>query len=791
MRLAIATLIVSAGAAYAQVNPSFEFGDISGFSTTPESGASTGVVQQTGNGLPPFQGQFAAQVVAGGLTQAQAEGLIELKPGRLAQVLGELGQIGDLTDSDYNVFRVDLPAGTVSFAWVYEGGDVSDASFVDHAFVVTGAQEITVLVNSLAGAPVPGWQQATFEHPGGPMYIVCANGGDFSVDPSLYVDDFRLEPAGNLSFENQLDGWHVEDFGFVHGLAVFQSGSGLLPTDRSLMAELEAGEVTPVSANAIMKLEPGTVESLYTSLGGTGDPTSGDYVIMWRELPPGDVTFDWTVEGGDQGSTSFLDHAFVVNADSEIELLYNGLEAGDAGWHTTTVSHPGGRFYFVCANGGDSAVDPFLYVDNIRAGKASIDSSISWTQKDATNANWGDGQQETFGQTVVPDRDATLRSMTFYINDVDAKPISYEAFVYAWSGTHIVGEALFASGPMTTDGAPDGFEQIVVPTPGARLEKGKSYVGFLTVSNTLPTNAGASWGLVKSDVIPGSFVFASSNANFNALFGDIWVSKPAQDLACRFQLDEPDQSVAPYPYLHMEGGASNAFPWCANTPFRYQQIYRAEDVGARDAVIDAIRYRVDRENGQKFSNVNINSLIWLGYTDKEPGELSSVFDENFTSGKTLVHNGPSAVSSKGQQGFDVTIDLDDVFEYDGESNLLMEVIILDSSNSIPGYLDYSVGQEFGVGAAHTSWTDRVWALDAGAQSGLHEGEGLITRFDFVAPEAPCVADCDENGSLNILDFVCFQFTFSQGDLKADCNGDGQLNIIDFVCFQQAFQSGCE
>jgi outer membrane protein assembly factor BamB len=56
--------------------------------------------------------------------------------------------------------------------------------------------------------------------------------------------------------------------------------------------------------------------------------------------------------------------------------------------------------------------------------------------------------------------------------------------------------------------------------------------------------------------------------------------------------------------------------------------------------------------------------------------------------------------------------------------------------------------------------------------------------------ATCEADCNADGSLNILDFVCFQGIFTAGDPGADCNADGALNILDFVCYQQAFQSGC-
>jgi len=58
-------------------------------------------------------------------------------------------------------------------------------------------------------------------------------------------------------------------------------------------------------------------------------------------------------------------------------------------------------------------------------------------------------------------------------------------------------------------------------------------------------------------------------------------------------------------------------------------------------------------------------------------------------------------------------------------------------------------------------------------------------------EEECLADCNDDGVLNILDFTCFQAAFQAGDLAtADCDGSGSLNILDFTCFQAAFQAGC-
>jgi hypothetical protein len=57
-------------------------------------------------------------------------------------------------------------------------------------------------------------------------------------------------------------------------------------------------------------------------------------------------------------------------------------------------------------------------------------------------------------------------------------------------------------------------------------------------------------------------------------------------------------------------------------------------------------------------------------------------------------------------------------------------------------------------------------------------------------DAPCQPDCDENGTLNIDDFICFQTLFALGDPAADCDGSSSLNIDDFICFQTLFALGC-
>ncbi len=54
----------------------------------------------------------------------------------------------------------------------------------------------------------------------------------------------------------------------------------------------------------------------------------------------------------------------------------------------------------------------------------------------------------------------------------------------------------------------------------------------------------------------------------------------------------------------------------------------------------------------------------------------------------------------------------------------------------------------------------------------------------------CQADCDGNGELNTVDFLCYLNLFSNGDPLADFNGDGVVNTLDFLAYLNAFNAGC-
>jgi hypothetical protein len=54
----------------------------------------------------------------------------------------------------------------------------------------------------------------------------------------------------------------------------------------------------------------------------------------------------------------------------------------------------------------------------------------------------------------------------------------------------------------------------------------------------------------------------------------------------------------------------------------------------------------------------------------------------------------------------------------------------------------------------------------------------------------CYADCDDSGSADLFDFLCFQNAFAAGSPLADCDESGALDLFDFLCFQNAFDAGC-
>ena len=112
-------------------------------------------------------------------------------------------------------------------------------------------------------------------------------------------------------------------------------------------------------------------------------------------------------------------------------------------------------------------------------------------------------------------------------------------------------------------------------------------------------------------------------------------------------------------------------------------------------------------------------------------------------------------------------------------------------NSGSPVIDESTGSAIGVhthgGCNNVGGNHGTGVSNGGWQAALANPKGVC---DPVGDCDECVADCNGDGSLDILDFVSFQNAFTAGDEKADVNGDGELTILDFVAYQALFQAGC-
>jgi len=153
--------------------------------------------------------------------------------------------------------------------------------------------------------------------------------------------------------------------------------------------------------------------------------------------------------------------------------------------------------------------------------------------------------------------------------------------------------------------------------------------------------------------------------------------------------------------------------------------------------------------------------------------------------------------------FTATIDIDDLPTFDGIPPA--DQLPLTHVDVSAGGLVFSAGDQFAIGAFRDGQGAPPWVLWGSGTPPYGAGAGWISNNGgdtwnsyggtfgfrtFVETGGECAADCNDDGALNILDFVCYQGLFQAGDPGADCNGDGVLNILDFVCYQGEFQAGC-
>lgn len=182
--------------------------------------------------------------------------------------------------------------------------------------------------------------------------------------------------------------------------------------------------------------------------------------------------------------------------------------------------------------------------------------------------------------------------------------------------------------------------------------------------------------------------------------------------------------VAPGDLEFVEGNSNNCFPYICGAQ-RYQQVFNASHFGGLSGVIDQILYRV---NGGEGSFSNIYDLeIRLSHTTVNAATLSTNFAGNIGGDETLVLDSSSFVISgtgggagPGPNPFDIIVDIDNLFTYNGVDNLLLDITLFSGSGG-PQFDSTNRG-------AATDGMQRVWGNVSSATGTIAGDEGLVTAF---------------------------------------------------------------
>ncbi|MCA9278106.1 MAG: hypothetical protein H6815_04865 [Phycisphaeraceae bacterium] len=67
---------------------------------------------------------------------------------------------------------------------------------------------------------------------------------------------------------------------------------------------------------------------------------------------------------------------------------------------------------------------------------------------------------------------------------------------------------------------------------------------------------------------------------------------------------------------------------------------------------------------------------------------------------------------------------------------------------------------------------------------------VLDALGWTYVDIGCYADCDQSGTINIFDYICFGNAYANQDPYADCDQSGMLNVFDYICFGNAYAGGC-
>ncbi|MEE9131093.1 MAG: hypothetical protein V3T84_13825 [Phycisphaerales bacterium] len=223
------------------------------------------------------------------------------------------------------------------------------------------------------------------------------------------------------------------------------------------------------------------------------------------------------------------------------------------------------------------------------------------------------------------------------------------------------------------------------------------------------------------------------------------------------------------------GPSNQAFPFNQGN-MRYQQVYAMDQFQGLVGIVTQFAYRVDEDVDKPFDSGPIDTQIWLSHTEAGPNNMSNVFDDNSGPDETLVFDGNLFLSSDGTGDFDIIVDIEDVFLYTGDGNLLIEIKVFGSA----GTAQFDAAG-LGLGQGGTQWTDRVWAFDPNANTGSQGGDdGMVTSITL-AEEEPCPWDLDGNGIVGATDLLALLVSWGKcPGCPADFDDNGIVGATDLL-----------
>jgi hypothetical protein len=183
--------------------------------------------------------------------------------------------------------------------------------------------------------------------------------------------------------------------------------------------------------------------------------------------------------------------------------------------------------------------------------------------------------------------------------------------------------------------------------------------------------------------------------------------------------------VVPNAQAHVGGNSATAVPFHLTgwgvPAARYQQVYAGSEFGGLSGIISEIAFRRSAVFPDPFSAGGIDVEIRLSHTTVDPYAMFPDFADNITAPQTLVMDTSDlSLASLGLVGeFDIVLDIDDLFVYDGVSNLLLDITVslFDAVWGAPGT---------SVTVAYSS--DATW--------GVGSPTALVTRFTIESTAVP-------------------------------------------------------